>query len=29
MIADRTTLTDTEKAKVLGANARRLFTRLA
>jgi predicted TIM-barrel fold metal-dependent hydrolase len=29
MIADRTTLTDTEKAKVLGANAQRLFTRLA
>jgi predicted TIM-barrel fold metal-dependent hydrolase len=28
MITSRTSLTDAQKAKVLGANARQLFTRL-
>ncbi len=29
MISSRTTLMETQKAKILGENARRLFTRLA
>jgi hypothetical protein len=29
MITERTTLSDAQKARILGGNARKLFTRLA